>query len=48
MSVKAKAIKNLYKAKRISIEGVRRAVEDKLITEREYLEITGEQYLITE
>ena len=44
MSVKAKAIRTLYRAKRITIEGVRQAVEDGLITEAEYTEITGEQY----
>ena len=41
MSVKAKAIRTLYRAKRITIEGVRQAVVDGLITEAEYTEITG-------
>ena len=44
MSVKAKAIKTLFKAKRITLEGVKQAVVDKLITEAEYTEITGEAY----
>lgn len=44
MSVKAKAIKTLYRANRITIEGVKRAVVEGIITESEYAEITGEQY----
>lgn len=44
MSVKAKAIRTLYRAKRITIEGVRQAVEDGLITADEYKQITGEDY----
>ena len=44
MANKVKAIKTLYKAKRITLEGVKKAVADKLITEAEYKEITGEQY----
>ncbi len=44
MSTKAKAIKTLYRAKRITIDGVKQAVIDKLITEAEYAEITGEAY----
>lgn len=42
MSAKAKAIKTLYKAKRISIEGVKQAVKDGVITTAEYKEITGD------
>lgn len=45
MSTKAKAIKTLYRAKRISIESVKQAVIKKLITESEYVEITGKQYI---
>lgn len=41
MSVKAKAIKTLYRAKRIGIDGVKQAVIDGIITEAEYTEITG-------
>lgn len=44
MSVKAKAIRTLYRAKRITLDGVKRAVIDNLITPLEYTEITGEQY----
>lgn len=44
MSIKAKAIRTLYRAKRITIEGVRQAVEDGLITAEEYAKITGEEY----
>ena len=44
MSIKAKAIKTLYKAKRITLDGVKQAVKDGIITEVEYKEITGEVY----
>lgn len=44
MSVKAKAIRTLYRAKRITIDGVRQAVEDGLITEAEFQMITGLEY----
>ena len=44
MSAKARAIRTLYRAKRITIEGVRQAVVDGLITEEEYAEITGKEY----
>ena len=44
MSVKAKAIRTLYRAKRITVEGVRQAVIDGIITEMEYKTITGEEY----
>lgn len=37
----AKAINTLYKAKRITIEGVRQAVVDGIITESEFLQITN-------
>ena len=40
MSAKAKAIKTLYKAKRIALEGVRQAVKGGVITQAEYAEIT--------
>lgn len=39
MSVKAKAIKTLFKAKRITIEGVKQAVVDGIITQKECDEI---------
>ena len=44
MSAKAKAIKTLYKAKRITIDGVKQAVVDGIITVAEYEEITGNKY----
>lgn len=44
MSKKAKAILTLYKTKRITLEGVKKAVKDGIITEGEYKEITGEVY----
>ena len=44
MSAKARAIKTLYRAKRIDIEGVRKAVVEGLITAEEYTGITGEAY----
>lgn len=45
MTTKAKAIQTLYRANRITIEGVRQAVADGVITEHEYFLITGEYYL---
>ena len=47
MSAKAKAIRTLYRIKKIDINGVRQAVVDKLITEGEYFIITGEKYIVT-
>ena len=44
MSIKAKAIRTLYRAKRITIDGVKQAVVDGIITEAEYTEITVEIY----
>lgn len=44
MSAKAKAIRTLYRAKRITLEGVKKAVTDGVITVAEYKEITGEAY----
>ena len=45
MSVKAKAIKTLYRAKRITLDGVKQAVADGIITADEYKEIVGEEYV---
>ena len=45
MSVRAKAIRTLYRAKRITLDGVRQAVVDGIITATEYAEITGEDYI---
>lgn len=44
MSAKAKAVLTLYRAHRITICGVKKAVSDGLITETEYARITGEAY----
>ena len=44
MNAKYNAIKTLYRAKRITIEGVRKAVDEGIITSEQFLEITGEQY----
>lgn len=44
MSAKAKAIRTLYRAKRITIDGVKQAVVDNIITKSEYKTITGEVY----
>lgn len=44
MSVKAKAIQTLYRVKRITIEGMKQAVVDKIITAAEYKKITGKEY----
>lgn len=45
MGIRAKAINTLYKANRIDIFGVRRAVEGKLITAAEFAIITGMEYV---
>ena len=44
MNAKAKAIKTLYQAKRITTDGVKQAVKNGVITESEYTEITGAVY----
>ena len=44
MSAKARAIKTLYRAKRITVEAVRQAVDGGIITSSEYQDITGEKY----
>ena len=44
MTAKANAIRTLYRAKRITVDGVRKAVEDGLISPAEYKEITGKEY----
>lgn len=44
MSVKAKAIKNLYIRGKIDIEGLKKSVRDGVITEEEYFEISGARY----
>ena len=44
MSTKAKAIRTLYRTKRITIDGVKQAVVDGIITAVEFEIITGEVY----
>lgn len=44
MSIKAKAMRNLYNKGRITVEGLRKAVEDGVITAEEFAQITGETY----
>lgn len=44
MSTKAKAINTLYRTKRITIDGVKKAVVDGIITKEQYKEITGETF----
>ena len=44
MNEKAKAIQTLYRAKRITLEGVKKAVVDGVITKEQYTEITGKEY----
>lgn len=45
MSVKAKAIRTLYRAKRITLEGVKQAVVDNILTREEFKLITGQEYV---
>lgn len=45
MSVQARAVRTLYRAGRITIDGVRQAVVDKIISEDEYTLITGKIYV---
>ena len=44
MNAKAKAIRTLYRAGRITLEGVKQAVVEGVITEEQYTEITGKEY----
>lgn len=44
MNVKAKAIRTLYLANRITLEGVKQAVVNGVITKEQYTEITGKEY----
>lgn len=41
MKINVKAVKTLYRAKRITLESVKKLVRDGLITEAQYKEITG-------
>ena len=44
MSPRAKALQNLYRRHKITIEGLRQAVEDGVITAEEFFIITGQEY----
>jgi hypothetical protein len=46
MSARAKAVQTLFRAKRISVDGVKKAVADGIITTNEYKTITGEDYIV--
>ena len=45
MKINIKAVKTLYRAKRVAIESVKKLVEHGLITDAQYEEITGEFYM---
>ena len=42
MSARAKALQNLYRRGKITIEGLQKAVADGVITQEEYIMIVGE------
>jgi len=44
MSAKAKALQNLYRRVKVTKDGLKQAVADKVITAEEYATITGEIY----
>lgn len=44
MKINTKAIKTLLRAKRVTLESVRKLVADGVITEAQYREITGAPY----
>lgn len=44
MSPRARALNNLYKRGKVTIEGLRQAVEDGTITAEEFKLITGRDY----
>lgn len=44
MKINVKAIKTLLKAKRVTLESVKKLVVDGLITAEKYKEITGIEY----
>ena len=45
MKVSVNSIRILYRAGKITIEGVRQAVDRGWITAEQYAEITGEEYV---
>ena len=44
MSIKAKVLKRLYDRGKVTKDGLRQSVADGVITDGEYLTITGEAY----
>ena len=44
MNVRAKTMENLYRRNKVTKDGLKQAVVDKVITAEEYLEISGEVY----
>ena len=44
MKINTKAIKTLFRAKRVTLESVRKLVADGRITAEQYKEITGKEY----
>lgn len=45
MKINVKAIRTLYRAKRVTLESVKKLVGDGLITAAQFNEITGKEYL---
>jgi hypothetical protein len=45
MSNMARAFQVLYRMHRVTLDGLKRAVADNVITAEEYQSITGQQYL---
>ncbi len=45
MKINVKAIKTLLRAKRVTLDSVRKLVVDGVITEAQYKEITGKDYV---
>lgn len=44
MSAKARALQTLYRRGKVTIEGLRKAVHDGVITPDEFMIIAGEEY----
>lgn len=44
MKINVKAVKTLFKAKRVTIDSVKKLVEGNFITEAQFAEITGTTY----
>jgi hypothetical protein len=44
MNARAKAIANLYRRNKITKDGLKKAVDDGIITKEQYQEITGQAY----